>query len=201
MCIIMPPKSKVELSPHYNEIVDLLLSGNSGRYVSDYLLNEYDEKISYVALNNYKKNKLNVKSAAKKKLIEKEKKKIINEKVKTNEKFKESITREAEAEISLEAATQPVIKNYERSDKFLELTEDIDLVKEINDYKKSPDFDEAKFLDLLIKVFKLRLDNMKFQSDLFEENTLDVNVNNASEDLYSDEDVMRFINESKSRNG
>ena len=61
MCIIMPPKSKVELSPHYNEIVDLLLSGNSGRYVSDYLLNEYDEKISYVALNNYKKNKLNVK--------------------------------------------------------------------------------------------------------------------------------------------
>ena len=73
----MGRKGKIESSPHYNEIVDLLLVGQTPRYVSDYLLNEYNEKISHVALSKFKKNKLNVKAEAKKKIIEKEKKKIL----------------------------------------------------------------------------------------------------------------------------
>ncbi|MBP5784223.1 MAG: hypothetical protein J6W16_01390, partial [Methanobrevibacter sp.] len=117
----MPPKSKVELSIHYNEIVDLLLAGNSGRYVSDYLLNEYNEKISYKALNTYKKNKLNVKAAAKRKIIEKEKKRLIKKNT------KKAATREAKAELSMEAATSYLTRNYERAEKFIESTADIDL--------------------------------------------------------------------------
>lgn len=195
----MPPKSKVESSPHFNEIVDLLLAGETTRFVSDYLLNQYGEKISHVSLSKYKKNKLNVKAAAKKKLIEKEKKKILKEKVKANKNFKEAITKEAEAELSIEAASTPITKNYERAERFIESTEDMDIIKELEDYKKSPDFEESKYIDLKIKLQKLRLDFMKYQSDLLEDNTLDVNVNNNSEDLFSDEDVLRFINESKSR--
>ena len=40
----MARKSKIETSPHYNEIVELLVAGYSGRYVSDYLENEYTLK-------------------------------------------------------------------------------------------------------------------------------------------------------------
>ena len=54
----MARRSKVETSPHFNEIVDLLVAGYSARYVSDYLSNEYNEKISHTALNNYKKANL-----------------------------------------------------------------------------------------------------------------------------------------------
>ena len=63
-------KSKVETSPHYNEIVDLLVAGYSPRYVSDYLSNEYDEKISHNSLNRYRKNNLNVKAAVKQKIMQ-----------------------------------------------------------------------------------------------------------------------------------
>ena len=186
----MPPKSKIELSPHFNEIVDLLLAGNSGRYVSDYLLNEYGEKISHTSLNKYKRNKLNVKAAAKKQIIEKEKQKLI----KKNKK--REVTKEAKKELSIEASAAPITKNYGRAEDFLNATNDIDLISELNEYKKSPDYDEVKYLDLLVKVEKIRLDYMKYQSDLFEENTLDVNVNSNFDDLFNEEDILRFIDES-----
>lgn len=189
----MPPKSKIESSPHFNEIVDLLLAGQTTRFVSDYLLNEYNEKISHVALSKYKKNKLNVKAAAKKKIIEKEKQKLIKKNT------KKAATKEAKAELSMEAATNYLTRNYERAEKFIESTQDINLIQALEDYKKSPDFDEGKYLDLKIKLQKLRLEHMKYETDLLEDNTLDVNVNSNNDDLFSDEDVMRFINESKSR--
>ena len=188
MCIIMPPKSKVESSIHYNEIVDLLLAGNSGRYVSDYLLNEYNEKISYVALNNYKKNKLNIKAAAKKKIMEKEKNRLIKENA------KKAATKEAKAELSMEAATSYLTRNYERAEQFIEATKDIDLVQALEDYRKSPDFDEGKYLDMKIKVQKLRLEHMKYETDLLEDNTLNVNVTNE-EELFDEAEIMRILNE------
>ena len=188
MCIIMPPKSKIEQSSHYNEIVDLLLAGNSGRYVSDYLLNEYNEKISYVALNNYKKNKLNIKAAAKKKILEKEKERLIKKNA------KKAATREAKAELSMEAATSYLTRNYERAEQFIEATADINIIQALEDYRKSPDFDEAKYLDMKIKVQKLRLEHMKYETDLLEDNTLNVNVNNE-EELFDEAEIMRILNE------
>lgn len=188
MCIIMPPKSKIEQSSHYNEIVDLLLAGNSGRYVSDYLLNEYNEKISYVALNNYKKNKLNIKAAAKKKILEKEKERLIKKNA------KKAATIEAKAELSMEAATSYLTRNYERAEQFIESTADINIIQALEDYRKSPDFDEARYLDMKIKVQKLRLEHMKYETDLLEDNTLNVNVNNEDE-LFDEAEIMRILNE------
>lgn len=56
----MPPRSAVEKSEHRNEIDDLLLGGKSPRFVSSFLKNEYNEKISHTAIHNYKKKHLNV---------------------------------------------------------------------------------------------------------------------------------------------
>lgn len=51
----MPPKSKVEKSPHFNEILDMIKQGLSSRDISDYLKNEYGEKIAHGTINNYAK--------------------------------------------------------------------------------------------------------------------------------------------------
>ena len=184
----MPPKSKIESSPHFNEIVDLLLAGQTTRFVSDYLLNEYNEKISHVALSKYKKNKLNIKAAAKKKLFEKEKEKLIKQNA------KKTATKEAKAELSIEAATSYLTRNYERVEQFIESTADIDIIQALKDYKKSPDYDESKYLDFLIKLQKIKLDHMKYETDLLEDNTLNVNVNNE-EDLFDEAEIMRILNE------
>lgn len=184
----MPPKSKIESSPHFNEIVDLLLAGQTTRFVSDYLLNEYNEKISHVALSKYKKNKLNIKAAAKKKLYEKEKEKLIKQNA------KKTATKEAKAELSIEAATSYLTRNYERVEQFIESTADIDIIQALKDYKKSPDYDESKYLDFIIKLQKIKLDHMKYETDLLEDNTLNVNVNNE-EDLFDEAEIMRILNE------
>ena len=57
----MPPKTAVERSDNRDIIDDLLLEGKSPRFVSDYIKNEFNENISHTAINNYRKNKLNVK--------------------------------------------------------------------------------------------------------------------------------------------
>ena len=56
----MPPRSAVERSEHRDEIDDLLLEGKSPRFVSAWLKDSYNEHISHTAINNYRKNKLNV---------------------------------------------------------------------------------------------------------------------------------------------
>ena len=48
---IMPPKTKIEKSSHYKEIVDLLLQGKSSRDVSNYLKKQYGEDIGYTAIS------------------------------------------------------------------------------------------------------------------------------------------------------
>jgi hypothetical protein len=75
----MPPKSAVERSDHRDEIDDLLLEGKSPRFVSDRLQNEYDEKISHTAINNYRKKHLNVKKEATIKYHEKRSQKVKDE--------------------------------------------------------------------------------------------------------------------------
>lgn len=167
----MAKKSKVESSPHYNEIVDLLLSGQDCRYVSDYLLNKYNEKISHTSICKFKKEKLNVKAAAKKKIIEKEKKKLIKKNT------KKEATKEAKAELSIEAASTPFTKNYDRADEIIESLGDTNIQKALEEYKNSPDYDKGKYVELELKAGKLRLEYMKYQTELFDEDELNVNVN------------------------
>jgi len=49
----MPPKSSVEKSKYYNEILDMIKEGLSSRSISEHLKNEYNENISHTAINNY----------------------------------------------------------------------------------------------------------------------------------------------------
>lgn len=54
-------KNAVELSGHQDEIEDLLSDeNNSLRFISDYIKAEYGLDISYGALNNHKKSRMNV---------------------------------------------------------------------------------------------------------------------------------------------
>ena len=76
-------KSKVEKSPHFDEIVTRLSKGESARSVSKWLKNQYDEDISHAALARYNKNhiamedrveaELNRRAEEKKKLQEEKK--------------------------------------------------------------------------------------------------------------------------------
>lgn len=58
----MPRKSKVELSPNYNQIMDWIGEGKSSRWISRELENQFNEKIGHVAISNFR-NK-NIRSEA-----------------------------------------------------------------------------------------------------------------------------------------
>lgn len=187
MCI-MARKSKIETSPHFTEIVDLLLAGYSGRYVSDYLLNEYDEKITHATLNKYKKDNLNVKAAVKKKVIEKQKKKKKKQKKKavTNEQQQEAIDKniekladkEIEANESFEAAVNIRYDNVNKIQKIISQAGKYEI--DLSNFEKIPseDRDYYKETEILIKIKKLELDAIQvldeqLDDDSFEENLTD----------------------------
>ena len=103
---IMARKSKVELSPHYPEIVDLLLEGYSGRSVSAYLENQYGEKISHPAITKFRNEKLNVEEAIKtQELVQKRQEELKQEEEieKTNVRVKESREEAANVQTSVQA--------------------------------------------------------------------------------------------------
>lgn len=55
MMVFMARKSKVEKSPHFNEILGMIEKSISPRHISDYLKSEYGESISHTAINNFVK--------------------------------------------------------------------------------------------------------------------------------------------------
>lgn len=190
----MARKSKVESSEHFNEIVDLLLAGFSGRYVSDYLLNEYDEKISHVALNNYKKTHLNVNAEVKKELIEKEKKKLQKKRSKDTKK---EVNKEVAKEESLTAATNIKLKDVENLDKLISEANDIEI--ELDNLKHyDENYDPYKEQKLKLDYKKLGLQAIKTKHDILkDDNTIDVNINQGLSELFDEDDILRFIDESK----
>lgn len=162
----MARKSKIETSSHYNEIVDLLVAGYSGRYVSDYLENQYNEKISYVSLNKYKKEKLNVKAAVKQKIIEKEK-----EKATAKQAEKEINARE-----SFEVATDYRFKDIQKLDTLISQADDIQLdLDNINIWDEQK-YDPYKEQNLKIKMKELGLKALKLKYELIDEEELNVNI-------------------------
>ena len=86
----MVRKSKVEKSPHFEEIVTRLSEGQSARSVSKWLENEYGEYISNAALSRYVRNtismedkveaELNRRAEEKRKKLQEEKEKLQKEK-------------------------------------------------------------------------------------------------------------------------
>ena len=173
----MGRKSKIESSSHYNEIVDMLVAGYSGRHVSEHLLNEYGEKISYVSLNNFKKKNLNVKAAVREKLIEEQKKEA---KRKAEEASKKGIAKEAEKEIkaneSFELAADYRFKDIKKLDKLIQDSENVNIDLD-NIHVDSEKYDPYKEIDLKLKLKRLGLDALKAKYEMLDEDELDVNIN------------------------
>lgn len=198
----MVRKSKIEASPHFNEIVDLLLSGFSGRYVSDYLDDHYDESISHVSLNKYKKNNLNVKAGVRKKIMERKKQKKQEQSAKLTKSQRDKVTNEiAEQEINKQETYNNVVdfnvKNFDKIQNLVELSDRIDLLGALQDYKYSNDFDSEKYVELIIKIKKIGLDANKQIMGMFDDNEFNVNINNI--DNLFDEDEMRNIIEDREK--
>ncbi len=105
----MPPKPAVEKSPHYEEIIDLLLQNKSTRDISKYLKDEYGEEIGHNAINNYRRNHLKLDER-----VEVEANRILADQQDTVEQedkeaiVEEGIKKKAYAKATVELSTQSV---------------------------------------------------------------------------------------------
>ena len=167
----------IEESPHYLEILKLMIAEKSGRWISQYLQDKYDEYISYSTINYFKRNNTNIAS-----LIQQlESQQIISDGV--IDDFNKS------GEI-IEVVDNQIVKANE-TDKLLinkinrgvnvinlvrdgiEIFEDADI---FHDFFESNDVSLKDKMDMGLKLIKLDLDWQK-SSDT------NININNNMMDL------------------
>lgn len=108
MVMNMARKNKVESSPHYNEIVKRLSCGESGRRVSRWLEDTYNEKISFAALNRYRNNNIKMEDR-----VEAELNKRQEIKNKTENAVQEKADKIEEAEDTMSIVAQTIADNME----------------------------------------------------------------------------------------
>lgn len=199
----MARKSKVELSPHYNEIVDLLLDGYDSRSVSAYLENQYGEKISHVAIYNFQKNKLNVEEAIKTHEILQRKQNGEDTKVSDDSENDDDKTPGEIAEEKIKAVAE---NNATVQAKFInKINSGIDTLNMIRegiahaydsnlliDYFKDESVSDDKKVNTLINLAKMDLDWMK-NTDIVNE----VNVNNTLDNLIDDNLINEIMGDGK----
>lgn len=199
----MARKSKVELSPHYNEIVDLLLEGYDSRSVSAYLENQYGEKISHVAIYNFQKNKLNVEEAIKTHEILQRKQNGEDTKVSDDSENDDDKTPGEIAEEKIKAVAE---NNATVQAKFInKINSGIDTLNMIRegiahaydsnlliDYFEDESVSDDKKVNTLINLAKMDLDWMK-NTDIVNE----VNVNNTLDNLIDDNLINEIMSDGK----
>lgn len=179
-------KNAVELSGHQEEIEDLLSDeNNSTRFISEYLLEEYGLKISYVALANHKKTRMNViRDAAidysKKKS---EKAKIIAEGKRCRTKHEEKVKK--------------VSSDLEKLDEIIEdsFNTQIDLERLVND----PDCDQVKVEGLKLKKRQQGISAVNAKTNILKQDdtNVEVNIDNNLNSFVDESEVLRFIDESE----
>ena len=179
-------KNAVELSGHQEEIEDLLSDeNNSTRFISEYLLEEYGLKISYVALANHKKTRMNViRDAAidysKKKS---EKAKIIAEGKRCRTKHEEKVKK--------------VSADLEKLDEIIEdsFNTQIDLERLVND----PDCDQVKVEGLKLKKRQQGISAVNAKTNILKQDdtNVEVNIDNNLNSFVDESEVLRFIDESE----
>ena len=101
MVITLVKKSKVEKSPHFEEIVTRLSKGESARSVSKWLKNQYNEDISHAALARYNKNHIAMEDR-----VEAELNRRAEEKKKLQEEKKKAQEQEAQQDKIVQQGTQ-----------------------------------------------------------------------------------------------
>lgn len=96
----MSRKSKVENSPHHEEIHQLLLEGKSSRWISKYLEEEYNEVIGYWAIYSYQKRNINLEDQT----IEE-----VNKRKRNKKKTEAAVKEKADLQEKIEASDNYVI--------------------------------------------------------------------------------------------
>lgn len=168
--------SAVELSPHYLEILKLMLNNKSSRYISKYLLDNYSEKISHVTLSKFKKNNVDIADLiqqieAQQGIIkdgkidvitdgnyDEEIIEVVNDKIRTNKEAQKLIINEINEGID--------VLNLVRNG--LSISEDADV---FNKFFTSDDVTLKDKMDMTIKLAKLEMDWQK-------SNDTNININN-----------------------
>lgn len=176
----MPPKSKVEKSEHFNEIVDLLLNGWSSRKVSAYLENEYDEKINYVSIYNYQKKHLDIESDV---AVEVEKKKEKAKEVNRDElqrKKAEAIKREVARKDKAQQNYDKAVQRGVTAQSVIELAISYggDIIEDVMNDPAIEKLDKAK---LIKDYIKLQIDFNKNNDTIVEVNN-DIDLSKAFDD-------------------
>ncbi len=178
----MPPKSKVEKSAHFNEILDMIEKSISPRHISDYLKNEYNESISHTAVNNFvKKIKSKTASEYYKQQKAKEKKK--------KAKVDEVVDKEVANKEAIDEAIKKGVSEINALDNIIDLADKIDLDPSKVRVEYGPqggvivsEFDVLKahalVANLVIKATKVRSDILK---DNPEPPDINVNINDFNE--------------------
>ena len=201
MVMTMVKKSKVEKSPHFEEIVTRLSNGESARSVSKWLKNEYNEDISHAALARYNKNcismedkveaELNRRAKEKKKKIQEEK-----EKVQKEQKIQQEADKIEAVEETVNSVAETIATNMEG----------VASVAAQFPSKFEQACDDAKNPGSNVTtkdVARLALDANKLYNDYFKQDAPNVEVNVDSYNLSNEfnTDKMRdILNAKQNRN-
>lgn len=177
----MPPKSAVERSKHRDEIDDLLLEGKSPRFVSAWLKDSYNEHISHTAINNYRKNKLNVTEEAAK---------VYHERRQKEKKADEKTDKKKQRKV------RKVVSDLEKLDVIIEDSYNIKI--DIERLEKDLDSDQVQVEKLKLQQRKQAIEAINAKNNILknDDTNIEVNINNNFDDLFSEEDILRFIDES-----
>lgn len=167
----MPPKSAVERSKHRNEIDDLLLNGNSPRFVAAYLKNEYNESISHTAINNYKKKHLNVTKEA---VIDYTKKKS---------KEAKQVQSQKDSQNKKQKAVKKFSSDLEKLDDIIKesFNTKMDLERLVDD----PDCDQIKVEGLKLKMRQQGISAVNAKTTILKQDDtiMEINVNDVEVNL------------------
>ena len=180
----MARKSLIESSDHFDEIVERLSRNETGKDVSEWLKNTYNEEISPRTLNRYKATKINMEARVEAELNKRAQKKKELDKKRKSEKLKA----EKEQSKKLDNATSKVVQST------TDIEENIKTVSEtIADNMQGVAKVAAEFPSMFEKakkdardpdsnvtskdVARLALDANKLYNDYFKDTSPDVEVN------------------------
>lgn len=178
----------IESSPHYLEILQMMLDNVSGRKISKHLKDNYGEEINYGTINKYKRDNADIASLIKQ--VELQQKTVENGKIKIVE---DTITENAQAqEMIISKINQGInVINFIREG--LTIAESKKLFQKFFDDESIPLKEKVQ---VAIQLAKLDLDWLK--SD---EPNVEVNIDNniGLSKLFDTNKIRERLNEKRNR--
>jgi len=199
----MAPLPAVERSKFKNEIIDMLIHNESPRDIEKWLISKGEKyRISHVSLNNYKRNHIDVKGKAKKKLDERRKKEAARSK---KNRIKDKVGKAADEEVEIEEKINNVVTDVTDAVDFLSgVVKTSKSFKDKLDINVKPDFKK----ETLLQVEKHKLNVVKagipaakgvieFHKDEPESPTFVINLDSKKERLKKIEDSYEYSGSGK----